>query len=807
MRWWAVLTGAVAAIALLVVAVASAGVTITVATFADDSAGTAANCPGSGCSLRDAIAYANANAGTTIAIPPGVYRLTSGQLAITGSVTIAGRGTTAGDTQIDQTTAGQRVIEIDPSANVSVAISDVEITGGDITDPSYAAGGGIYAVPAASNTTIGLTLTGDLLDGNIAEGTSATTAGSGGASGVGGGLYAFGNSSAGQIVNLTVTGSTFIGNRAIGGNGAATSAASTAGGGGGQGAGAGISFQSAGTITVQSGSVIAENYATAGNGATGGTNGAGGSGGSAYGAGIDSGSGTGVQLTLTGSSVRHNVTTGGNGAAGHGSGAPGGAGTASGGGVEEFNGALVRGVEVDENQTFNGSWGAGTPPQSLAGGGGGLAVGAASVIDDTTVADNASTGQPSAPAVGAGIQGTATADVVNTTITGNQSLAVGAGAVGSGGGISMSLGSGTNLLSLSGDTIYANSATTGGANLFANGSATIGDTIIAGALGSSGVNCTIQGTFSEQATPAGNLEDDNGATCGFTTAKGDIVATNPGLGTRALNGAGPETLLPAVGSPVIGKGGACQDPSASPTGPLTSDERGDPRPSGGPCDIGAVQIQPPVATTAPALTPAQATAGQTLACTQGTWTGDGTLTEAYSWQRNGNAIAGQTGATYTTVSGDAGHMITCTVTATSTYGDTGSKASGAVPVVAPQLTPTQTVTVTVTVTAPASAPKLTHAGQAHAKWRRKGKAPVGTSFSFTLSEAAKVTFSFTGKVKGRKVTGSLTVNGVAGVNHVAFRGRLSNGKLLAPGTYTVAITATANGKTSAKVTLHFTIEP
>jgi hypothetical protein len=185
---------------------------------------------------------------------------------------------------------------------------------------------------------------------------------------------------------------------------------------------------------------------------------------------------------------------------------------------------------------------------------------------------------------------------------------------------------------------------------------------------------------------------------------------------------------------------------------------------------------------------------------------DGTLAVAYSWQRDGNPIAGQTSSTYATASSDAGHTITCTATATSSYNDVASEVSNGVGVVAPQLTPTQTVTVTVTVPAPSSPLTISHAGQTHTKWREKGKAPVGTSFSFTLSAAAQVTFSFSGKAGGRKVSGSLSVSGKAGVNHLAFKGRVSNGKLLAPGTYTVTIKATAGGKSSAPMTLHFTIE-
>jgi CSLREA domain-containing protein len=50
----------VAAVACVLVPSAAAAATISVGTTADDVTGNAANCPGTNCGLRDAIAYANA---------------------------------------------------------------------------------------------------------------------------------------------------------------------------------------------------------------------------------------------------------------------------------------------------------------------------------------------------------------------------------------------------------------------------------------------------------------------------------------------------------------------------------------------------------------------------------------------------------------------------------------------------------------------------------------------------------------------------------------------------------------------------
>ncbi len=68
-----------------------------------------------------------------------------------------------------------------------------------------------------------------------------------------------------------------------------------------------------------------------------------------------------------------------------------------------------------------------------------------------------------------------------------------------------------------------------------------------------------------------------------TVAPGVItLTTNPNLGPMQNNGGPTPTLLPSVGSPVLGAG----DPSQAPS----FDQRGQPRPSGGPIDLGSVQV-------------------------------------------------------------------------------------------------------------------------------------------------------------------------------------------------------------------------
>jgi len=128
-------------------------------------------------------------------------------------------------------------------------------------------------------------------------------------------------------------------------------------------------------------------------------------------------------------------------------------------------------------------------------------------------------------------------------------------------------------------------------------------------------------------------------------------------------------------------------------------------------------------------------------------------------------------------------------------------------------------------TAPAApvAPTLSSVGQTHPRWREGSKlaklsrrAALGTTFSFTLDQAASVSLSFTQPATGRRVKGrcvakthsnrhkprchrtvtrgTLTLGAHAGVNHVAFEGRVSASRRLRPGSYTVVITATNTAK-------------
>ncbi len=133
-------------------------------------------------------------------------------------------------------------------------------------------------------------------------------------------------------------------------------------------------------------------------------------------------------------------------------------------------------------------------------------------------------------------------------------------------------------------------------------------------------------------------------------------------------------------------------------------------------------------------------------------------------------------------------------------------------------------------------PAVVGLSQSATKWRagdrlaqisKKKKPPVGTTFGFSLNEAAAVRLDFTRPAAGRKVSkkclpvskknrkkpkctrtvivGTLAFKAHAGANRVRFAGRLSATKKLKPGHYTLTITATSAGLRSTPRSLSFTI--
>lgn len=86
---------------------------------------------------------------------------------------------------------------------------------------------------------------------------------------------------------------------------------------------------------------------------------------------------------------------------------------------------------------------------------------------------------------------------------------------------------------------------------------------------------------------------------------------------------------------------------------------------GRPVDIGGVGDLPGIT--------GSLAVGGALSCSNGVWTNSPTG-YAYQWSRDGTAITGATGSTYTVTAGDQGHKLTCTVTALNVDG-TGTATS------------------------------------------------------------------------------------------------------------------------------------
>ena len=558
-------------------------------------------------------------------------------------------------------------------------------------------------------------------------------------------------------------------------------------------------------------------------------------------------------LTMTGSTISANVAVGGTG--GVGTNHSGGAGGYAVGGFYDVPAAptVVQASTISGNAAAGGAGGSASGSSNV-GGLGGSATGGIAHVDApltlaaTTIAGNLATGGVGGTASGsadggvggrvtgggADVGGTAT--IVNSTIAGNAALGgAGGGASGSGtdGQGNAALGGGVYLdeassLTLASNTLADNSAAAAanplqqptGGNLYRGNTdalITANDTIVAGgvAAGNTG-NCDgLGGSGLAVTTDDGHNLSGASSQCGFSAVHGDLVAADPLLQPLASNGGPTQTMALGAGSPAIGAGGVCPDPMTAAR--LTGDQRSQPRAN--PCDIGAFQAQLPANIVLPQIAGA-AQVGKTLSCSQGSWTGD-FLSFARQWLRGGTAIAGATAPDYAVQGTDVGALLACTVTATGAYGSASATSAGVLASAAPALASA----------APPPWPSISAVGERNKTWReggklatlaRRKKPPLGTTFSFTLNTPATVKLVFSQTVAGRKVghkcvapthfnrhkhtctrvitAGSLTfTNTHAGLNKIAFQGRLSHSKKLKPGRYALKLTATnASGHTTSK---------
>ena len=79
--------------------------------------------------------------------------------------------------------------------------------------------------------------------------------------------------------------------------------------------------------------------------------------------------------------------------------------------------------------------------------------------------------------------------------------------------------------------------------------------------------------------------------------------------------------------------------------------------------------------------------GSELSCTSGTWSGTGSLSYAYQWQRDSTNIASATASAYTLVGDDVGTNVRCVVTATDDNGSTARASNAVGPITAPAAEP------------------------------------------------------------------------------------------------------------------------
>lgn len=445
--------------------------------------------------------------------------------------------------------------------------------------------------------------------------------------------------------------------------------------GGNYNPGGDVGYEGIGGGISDDGDLSLDHVTIIGNSVTGGPGGAGSSptgGGSAFGGGLSEDA-TG-DVTIVDSTISGNTVTGGAGAAGGVSYAGTNGGQAFGGGIS-FNGSVTI---VDSTISGN---------RAVGGAGGGSV---------THVAGNG------ASVFGGGIDFDGTLDMVNSTVAGNSATG-GAAATGvlgtetsnagasTGGGLTTFTGA--DFMLLYSDTIDGNTAGVAG-NVY-SGTTTetivLDNTAIADGVATDDATATTNNCQMRLAPGLAvydhgdNLETDSApasgtSACDLGTGENNVFATSAGLGPLADNGGPTQTELPQAGSPLLRAGGTCLDRSQTPAVPLTTDQRGEPR--GATCDIGAVQVQAAAAVGQPSLT-GTASVGQTLTCSAAnTFSGEG-LSYSYAWLRDGTAIPGQTGTTYSLQAADVGTSVTCSVTAAGIAGPpVSASASVSVPATA-----------------------------------------------------------------------------------------------------------------------------
>ena len=180
-----------------------------------------------------------------------------------------------------------------------------------------------------------------------------------------------------------------------------------------------------------------------------------------------------------------------------------------------------------------------------------------------------------------------------------------------------------------------------------------------------------------------------------------------------------------------------------------------------------LSLSPPTNTTPPLVSPPSAHPGETLACSDGTWSGATSFT--YAWRRDGTDIAGASSAQYVVQTGDVGHTLDCRVTAANTAGPTSQLSSNsvtptAVPVTPPppaatappKATPASTEPATIKASQVITLPS-TKACVSRRSFRIRLRAPSGVTIA---SAAVFVNGKRVDVVKGKRLSAPVDLKGL-----------------------------------------------
>jgi fibronectin-binding autotransporter adhesin len=300
-----------------------------------------------------------------------------------------------------------------------------------------------------------------------------------------------------------------------------------------------------------------------------------------------------------------------------------------------------------------------------------------------------------------------TVATTGTVTLGSGALTAGtAGSFSAGGvaesGVTGSYGFGTSNLTLTGGTTTvasANTLTSGpltitGGTLQDDGTVSAATTLTGGTLDGTGkVTGSVtntSGTVSPGNAAPGTLTvTGNYAQGGSATLAVEIDGTSAGSGFGDLAVSGTATLggdlsvtdengfIPGLSDTfkVLTSGGA-----RSGAVTLTGASRGVYELKLDANDVTLTANPVPSNTQAPTVT-GTPSVGQTLTCSQGIWSAAPTA-YTYQWNRDGSPIGGATNTTYVVSSADSGHALTCTVTASNSFGS-GTAVSAGLSVPAP----------------------------------------------------------------------------------------------------------------------------